>query len=238
MRERTRKRKREFKDVASIMEPGGEGFIYDPIFRIKLGTTPILKNFKVRSYLNFMASLPMKRNPATGYFEFAETPEEITALCKAYFYSAEPGALVDSGYDQFRINKARHLLVQPVMNVASDGSGSNVYPIVLSSGHMPVNLVGRSGGYNPLWVNAAKNPGDVSAAANMTGQVAVMVEVDAATDIIIQVQYIPGAPWFNHTTLHFTAAGTKAQNILNGPMLMRFKTTAAATITAAMVFNY
>lgn len=237
MGERTRKRPRTFEDAARLMEAGGEGFIIDPAFRIKLGTQPILKDFKVRSYLNFMASLPMKYNPATKYFEFAETPEEITALCKAYFFSAEPGALADSGYDQFRINKARHLLVQPIVNGSVDGSGPNYYMVSDPFGNLSVRNKYNDSNTNSIWAASVVGVGGESpevSIASGAASIGLMITVDAATTITVYVQGGYAGRWYEHTNLVFPGAGSKAQDVMRGFLGLKLKSSAAATITAEL----
>jgi len=241
MKERMRTRQREFTDTAKIMEPGGEGFIIDPILRIKLGTQPILKDFKVRSYLNFMASLPMKRNPTTGYFEFAETAEEITAFCKAYFWAAEPPALADSGYDKFRINKARHLLVQPILNTEFDGTGYNRYTPANFYGVPRNEITGSVNHMSIFWNNQAVAANEVSPATQFTlyntlpTHQGVQITVNAPTTIIIQTTHDPIYGWCNHTEIEFTEAGSKAQDIMSSGVYFRLVSTQACTITALLI---
>lgn len=95
-----------------------------------------------------------------------------------------------------------------------------------------VATVGSEGN---AWNAAAASAGDTSAAIDTQymANVTAFGNVDAATDIIIQVSQ-DGATFYDIQTLTLTGASDFAQNLTVGARYVRLKTSAAATITATI----
>jgi len=254
MESRKRVRKTEIvkKPPDLLMTAGGEGVISKEDLRIKVRSFPQLADFKTRSYLNFTASIPLRFNRITGYYEPAEIGDIVTSHTHGYYYPTEPTTLVDAGWYDGRINKRKHR-----MSALYDEDGthlkflpyatykglliggkktvegySDYYTLkVDGEGHLYCKNMPERTSWSLLWDNVAVPAGASTPIISFTykSTLCIMLKSSVANTAIVEHEYTLGR-WYALYDIELFADKPKADVIEGSFKNIRIKVTTASTM--------
>jgi len=261
MQERKRERKTEVvkAPIEPLISPGGEGVISKEDLRIKIRTIPQIGDFKTRSYLNFTASIPLRFNRATGYYEPAELGDIVTARTHNYFYSTEPAVLVDAGWYDSRVNKRRHtmsalydeagmhlniLSLGPKTGICTAGSvipqtfGQYRAIRVDSTGRIKTTVMASTCINVHIWKDKSVLAGEVSSVYDVTGLmgVSIIMKSDVANTITLQICF-DDINWYNFISYDLLAGEQIADCIWGSFPKIRVIVKNAGTVTVG-IYGY
>jgi len=261
MERRKRERKTEIvkKPPDYLMTAGGEGVISKEDLRIKVRSFPQLADFKTRSYLNFTASIPLRFNRVTGYYEPAEIGDIVTSHTHGYYYPTEPTTIVDAGWYDGRINKRRHLMSALY---DEDGNALRVYTVgdgkgILTYGSIIIHsieafrtfLVDTVGkqliksyttlGVNKFfWKDVSVGAGAVSADLAINGLLFATLYVKSSTTNTIHIETtIDEITWYKILSYDLLAGEEYSDIICSGMAKIRAKSDSAGVVTC-WIFGY
>jgi len=261
MESRKRERKTEIvkKPPDYLMVAGGEGVISKEDLRIKIRSFPQLADFKTRSYLNYTASIPLRFNRTTGYYEPAELGDVVTSHTHGYYYPTEPTALVDAGWYDRRLNKRRHLMSALYdedgnalrIYVSGDAKGLISYGSVTTRpiGDFRVNLVDTSGRllvktYNTgganiyFWKDTSVGAGATSASVSIHGLLGTILYMKSSTSNTFRIEMtIDDITWYEILSYTLTAGEAITDMIYTGWAKIRVKVDSAGVVTC-WIFGY